>query len=146
MTTEEYLNSVQVYEKKIEIKAMELNRLKSIKNNVCTGSSLEERVKVQNNAISNDNVGDTVVKFIELENSVKEMVDDFIRKRNKIINQLDGMKNIKYYQVLSMRYIYNKTYKEIAEKLGYSVMQINRISKNAILEFEKMYSENYFDI
>ena len=143
MTTEEYLNSIQTYEKRIEIKTMELCRLKTMSNNV-RKSNLDERV--QNNAQSKDSVGDAVAKIIDLEKNVDSVVDDFIRKRNEIIKKLDGIKNIQYYQVLSLKYINNKTYKEIAELLGCSIMQINRIRQKAILEFEKMYGNDYIDI
>lgn len=143
MTTEEYLNSIQTYEKRIEIKTMELCRLKTMSNNV-RKSNLDERV--QNNTQSKDSVGDAVAKIIDLEKNVDSVVDDFIRKRNEIIKKLDGIKNIQYYQVLSLKYINNKTYKEIAELLGCSIMQINRIRQKAILEFEKMYGNDYIDI
>lgn len=143
MTTEEYLNSIQTYEKRIEIKTMELCRLKTMSNNV-RKSNLDERV--QNNTQSKDSVGDAVAKIIDLEKNVDSVVDDFIRKRNEIIKKLDGIKNVKYYQVLSLKYINNKTYKEIAELLGCSIMQINRIRQKAILEFEKMYGNDYIDI
>lgn len=143
MTTEEYLNSIQTYEKRIEIKIMELCRLKTMSNNVCK-SNLDERV--QNNTQSKDSVGDAVAKIIDLEKNVDSVVDDFIRKRNEIIKKLDGIKNVQYYQVLSLKYINNKTYKEIAELLGCSIMQINRIRQKAILEFEKMYGNDYIDI
>ncbi len=143
MTTEEYLNSIQTYEKRIEIKTMELCRLKTMSNNV-RKSNLDERV--QNNAQSKDSVGDAVAKIIDLEKNVDSIVDDFIRKRNEIIKKLDGIKNIQYYQVLSLKYINNKTYKEIADLLGCSIMQINRIRQKAILEFEKMYGNDYIDI
>lgn len=143
MTTEEYLNSIQTYEKRIEIKTMELCRLKTMSNNV-RKSNLDERV--QNNTQSKDSVGDAVAKIIDLEKNVDSVVDDFIRKRNEIIKKLDGIKNVQYYQVLSLKYINNKTYKEIAELLGCSIMQINRIRQKAILEFEKMYGNDYIDI
>ena len=143
MTTEEYLNSIQTYEKRIEIKTMELCRLKTLSNNV-RKSNLDERV--QNNTQSKDSVGDAVAKIIDLEKNVDSVVDDFIRKRNEIIKKLDGIKNVQYYQVLSLKYINNKTYKEIAELLGCSIMQINRIRQKAILEFEKMYGNDYIDI
>ena len=143
MTTEEYLNRIQTYEKRIEIKTMELCRLKTMSNNV-RKSNLDERV--QNNTQSKDSVGDAVAKIIDLEKNVDSVVDDFIRKRNEIIKKLDGIKNVQYYQVLSLKYINNKTYKEIAELLGCSIMQINRIRQKAILEFEKMYGNDYIDI
>lgn len=143
MTTEEYLNSIQTYEKRIEIKTMELCRLKTMSNNV-RKSNLDERV--QNNTQSKDSVGDAVAKIIDLEKNVDSVVDDFIRKRNEIIKKLDGIKNIQYYQVLSLKYINNKTYKEIAELLGCSIMQVNRVRQKAILEFEKMYGNDYIDI
>ena len=143
MTTEEYLNSIQTYEKRIEIKTMELCRLKTMSNNV-RKSNLDERV--QNNTQSKDSVGEAVAKIIDLEKNVDSVVDEFIRKRNEIIKKLDGIKNVQYYQVLSLKYINNKTYKEIAELLGCSIMQINRIRQKAILEFEKMYGNDYIDI
>ena len=143
MTTEEYLNSIQTYEKRIEIKTMELCRLKTMSNNV-RKSNLDERV--QNNTQSKDSVGDAVAKIIDLEKNVDSVVDEFIRKRNEIIKKLDGIKNVQYHQVLSLKYINNQTYKEIAELLGCSIMQINRIRQKAILEFEKMYGNDYIDI
>ena len=133
MTTEEYLNSIQTYEKRIEIKTMELCRLKTMSNNV-RKSNLDERV--QNNTQSKDSVGDAVAKIIDLEKNVDSVVDDFIRKRNEIIKKLDGIKNVQYYQVLSLKYINNKTPKK-------KIMQFQQKSEEVNEDYKNWKIENY---
>ena len=66
-----------------------------------------------------------------------------IDKRNHIIEQIDGMEDVNMYHVLSSRYIGRKTFDEIAIEMNYSRMQINRIHGKALLEFEKLYGNEY---
>ena len=90
-----------------------------------------------------DRLGSTVAKIVDLEKETDSLIDRFIAKRNHIIDQIDGIEDMNMYHVLSSRYIGKKTFDEIATEMNYSRMQINRIHGKALLEFEKLYGNEY---
>ena len=71
------------------------------------------------------------------------MVDSYIEKRNHIINQIDGLDNIDYYHVLSMRYVGRNTFEEIAKNTNWSIRKVFSIHGEALKEFEKLYGKEY---
>lgn len=108
----------------------------------CSVSVSNEKEKVQTSA-DKDRLGSTVAKIIDLERETNALVDNFIDKRNHIIEQIDSMEDSNMYHVLSARYVSNKNFDDIAKEMFYSRMQVNRIHGKALLEFEKAYGKEY---
>ena len=86
-----------------------------------------------------DRLGSTVAKIVDLEKETDRLVDRFIDKRSHIISQIDGLDNIDYYHVLSMRYVARNTFEEIAKKTNWSIRKVFSIHGEALKEFERLY-------
>lgn len=139
MTTKEYLSKIERLEKMIQNKLAEIYQLKTMACSV-TVSGENERVQTSSDK---DRMGSTVAKIVDLEKETDHLVDSFINQRNHIIDQIDGIEDMNMYHVLSSRYVGKKTFDEIASDMNYSRMQINRIHGKALLEFEKLYGNEY---
>lgn len=139
MVTKQYLGQIERLDKMIQNKLSEIYQLKTMACSV-TVSNDGERVQTSSDK---DRLGSTVAKIIDLEKETDRLVDRFIDKRNHIIEQIDGIEDMNMYHVLSSRYIGKKTFDEIATEMNYSRMQINRIHGKALLEFEKLYGNEY---
>lgn len=141
MDTKQYLRQIERLDKMIQNKLSEIYQLKTMACGV-TVSNNKERVQV---SYDKDRLGNAVSKIIDLEKDVDRLVNTFIDKRSKIIEQIDGMEDPNMYHVLFLRYVAKKNFDEIAKEMNYSRMQINRIHGNALMEFERKYGEEYWE-
>lgn len=80
-----------------------------------------------------------MIKLVELS---KEIDDDIIRyasARNKIVNQIQGLSDEVYIQILYKRYVENIKLIDVAEDLGYEYQTIRILHGKAL----KCFSEKY---
>ena len=139
MTTKQYLNQIDRINRMINNKLAEIYQLKTM---VCSISVSANEDKVQSSS-DKDKLGSSVAKIVDLENEINKAIDVYVDKKEKIVAQIDSVKDIMEYQVLFSRYIEHKTFEQIAEDNDYSVRQILRIHGNALVEFEKKFGQEY---
>lgn len=139
MTTKQYLNQIGRINKTINNKLSEIYQLKSM---ACSISVAADSDRVQTSG-SKDRLGDTVSKIVDLECEIDSIIDGFIEKKSRIVNQIENIDDDMQYQILFSRYINGKTFEAIADENNYSVRQILRIHGNALYEFEKEYGCYY---
>ena len=139
MTTKQYLNQIDRINRMINNKLAEIYQLKTM---VCSISVSVNEDKVQSSS-DKDKLGSSVAKIVDLENEINNAIDVYVDKKERIVSQIDSIKDIMEYQVLFSRYIEHKTFEQIAEDNDYSVRQILRIHGNALVEFEKKFGQEY---
>lgn len=139
MNTKQYLQQIERLDKMIQNKLMEIYQLKTMACNV-TVSNDKERVQTSGDK---DRLGTIVSKIVDLENETDRLVDSFVAKRNKIIEQIDSIDNIDYYHVLSMRYVSRNTFEEIASATNWSIRKVFSLHGNALSEFERLFGKEY---
>lgn len=139
MTTKQYLNQIDRINRMINNKLAEIYQLKTM---VCSISVSANGDKVQSSS-DKDKLGSAVAKIVDLENEINKAIDIYADKKERIVAQIDSVKDIMEYQVLFSRYIEHKTFEQIAEDNDYSVRQILRIHGNALVEFEKKFGQEY---
>ncbi len=142
MDTKQYLSQIERLDKMIQNKLSEIYQLKTM---ACSVTVSNEKERVQTSS-DKDRLGSTVAKIVDLEKETDRLVDSFIDKRNHIISQIDGLDNVDYYNVLSMRYVGRDTYEEIANKTNWSIRKVFSIHGEALKEFERLYGREYLEI
>lgn len=138
MTTKEYLNQVDRLNRMIDNKLAEIYQLKTL---VCSISVATDSEKVKSSG-SQDKMGDTIAKIVDMEKETDEIIDKMLDVKQKIVKQIESIENTNYYDVLCCRYIGRMTFEKIAEKLHYSKMQVIRIHEKALQEFEKKFGKD----
>ena len=141
MDTKQYLSQIERLDKMIQNKLSEIYQLKTM---ACSVTVSNEKERVQTSS-DNDRLGSTVAKIVDLEKETDMLVDRFIDKRSHIISQIDGLDNIDYYHVLSMRYVSRNTFEEIAKKTNWSIRKVFSIHGEALKEFERLYGCEYIE-
>lgn len=141
MTTKEYLSQIKYLNAKIKNKSLELYQLETMAYSV---SGLNSNEKVQT-SFKQDRMGDAVVKIINYKNEIKALRDSLMDKRKHIISQIDSIKDLNMYEVLTSHYVNRKSFDDIAAEMNYSRMQINRIHGKALQEFEKNFGGEYLN-
>ena len=142
MDTKQYLSQIERLDKMIQNKLSEIYQLKTM---ACSVTVSNEKERVQTSS-DKDRLGSTVAKIVDLEKETDMLVDRFIDKRSHIISQIDGLDNIDYYHVLSMRYVARDTFETIAKKTNWSIRRVFSIHGDALKEFEKLYGSEYLEI
>lgn len=141
MDTKKYLSQIERLDKMIQNKLSEIYQLKTM---ACSVTVSNEKERVQTSS-DKDRLGSTVAKIVDLEKETDRLVDSFIDKRNHIIGQIDGLDNVDYYNVLSMRYVGRDTYEEIANKTNWSIRKVFSMHGEALKEFERLYGREYLE-
>ena len=113
----------------------ELKRLISIK------AVDYSREKVQTNVCHNADFENTIIKIIDIEREINTQIDNFVNKKHQIINQIQGMKNCKYIQVLYKRYVEYKSLKTIANEMDYTYQYTRELHKISLTTFENTYTK-----
>lgn len=139
MKTQDYLKQIERLDRMIQNKLSEINQLKHIATSI-TIAPKEVNVQVSSDK---DRMGSAVAKLLDLEKETDRLVDDYIDKRKRIIEQIDSIEDTNMYHVLSERYIMRKDLSVIAVEMGYSFKQVCRIHGNALVEFERLYGKEY---
>lgn len=139
MDTKTYLHQIERLNRMIQNKLSEIAQLKHIATSITIAP---KEVNVQTSS-DKDRIGSAVAKLLDLEKETDKLVDDYIDKRKRIIEQIDSIEDTNMYHVLSERYIMRKDLSVIAVEMGYSFKQVCRIHGNALTEFERLYGKEY---
>lgn len=139
MTTKEYLSQISRLDRMIENKLTELSQLKDLSQGL-SAISYEEKVHTTPNF---DRIGTTYCKIEAMEENIDKLIDEYVDKRDKIIEQIDNMEDETYYDILFSRYIEKKTFEKIATDMHYSFRNTTRLHGKALQAFEKKYGKLY---
>lgn len=135
MTTQKYLEQVEKYNRMIKNKMDDVGKLHSM----ATSTTVRPKdVNIQKTS-DKDKIGTVVVKIVEMEKEIDALID----KRSDIINQIDGIEDLKMYEVLTQKYVKNLPIDSISVEKINSTRQIRRLLKTAEIQFEKLYGHLY---
>lgn len=137
MNAKEYLQNLKKLDTVINQKIKELDNLKIMSTNIGSFDYSKERVQTSSN-------GDApFVKAIEkiciLQDEINKEIDNFVDKKHKIINQIQGLSKSKYIDVLFRRYVEYKSFENIAVEMALSYQYVIEIHGYALQEFEITY-------
>lgn len=76
-------------------------------------------------------VENSAIKLAELSKDIDQQIDKYVDHKNKICRLLERLP-AKEYGVLHRHYVLNQPWKQVAEEMGYSEVQIWRIRKKAV--------------
>lgn len=136
MTTQEYLWQIQRFERMITNKFDEIHKLRMILSGTSSIGNLTEKVQTSGNK---DRIGSSVVKIVDMENEIDELID----KRYEIVRQIESLPDTQMYDVLAQRYVSGREMKSIQLCGVDSLRQVKRIHAKALDCFEKTYGELY---
>lgn len=134
MNTRQYLKQVNVITRKIENKDEERYKLQQLAKRLSAPVS-GERVQTSHNP---DAMADTVVKIIELESEINELVLKLLDIQSEVIATIDSLPNQNWVDVLHKQYIESKSLPEIADNMGYSLDYVKHMSQIAVKQVKKI--------
>lgn len=134
MTAKDYLRQLKTLDNMINAKLLERERVRALATRVST--SLTEKVQ----GTGKNSMEDAVIKATELEEQIGTDISklfDLKEEARELIGRIDD-ENSKI--ILSMYYISNATFEQVAENTDISSRWVRKIHEKALKKFEKIYS------
>jgi len=76
---------------------------------------------------------------LELSREIAWQTIELLKRKHKIIDQIQGLKRDNHITVLYKRYVEYKSLEKIADEMGYTYQHIRRLHGGALQAFERMY-------
>jgi len=122
MTAKEYLKQIRIISAKIDNLKMEIVDIES-KLGV-QGISYD---KIPSTPNGEDHRSKYIYKLIELRDKYLDECRTLAEKREEIIHTIHKIDDIRFQQVLYYRYVQGKTFEDISDLMGYSLVHIHRL-------------------
>lgn len=136
----DYLGNIEKLSSRIKAKSEQLKELNEMYNAI--GCNNADAIHSQTNNIK-DNVSRHVIKKIELIKDIEKDIYKYTLQKNNIINDIYKLKEKKYIDVLTKRYVEFKSLEKIAVELNYNYDYIRQLHKKALTEFKLSMIEFY---
>lgn len=136
MTAKEYLQQLKTLDNVINAKLLEKERIRALATKVT--SNLSERVQ----GGGSGGIENTVIKITELEIQINADIDKLVDLKAEATHIIDSLENNKHKAILSMYYVSNLTFEQVAENTDMTFRWIHKLHGRALKEFEKKYSSS----
>ena len=136
MTAKEYLRQLKTLDCLIKAKELEKARLKE----PATKVSVNLSEKVQGG--TGGSMEDTIIKATELGEQINADIDKLVGLRNEARGLIDKLDNNNFKTILSMYYISNVTFRQIAKHMNYSIGGGFKMHGYALKDFGKIFKNH----
>lgn len=137
MKAKEYLQQLQRLDTVINQKIKEVDDLRLKSRSVGSIDYSKERVQTSPS-------GDTpfvklIGRIIDLEQEINAEIDAFVDDKHKIINQIQGLKNSKYIEILYKCYVEFKRLEVVAVEMNFTYQYVVELHGYALKDFQTTY-------
>ena len=137
----EYLRQIRLFDICIKQKEAELAAMRS---EIESMSAAVTGERVQTSV--NDKMSEKVSHIVDLEAQIIRDKESFLRMKDRIINEIQGLDNSVYVDILYKRYVEYKQLEEIAVEMNYSYRQVLRLHGFALQEFKRWHTMSHSDV
>ena len=128
MTVKEYFNQAYQLDARINSKIEQVSRLHELATKAT--STLSD---MPGSATRNTHrMEDTIIKIIDLENEINKEIDRLIDLKTEMTRVISSVQNMEYQRLLELRYLCFRSWKQIADEMGYSKQHIFRLHNEAL--------------
>lgn len=139
METKQYLGQISRLDRMIKNKISEISQLRELSMSI-SAITIEEKVQTSPNF---DKIGNSCCRISEMEEKLNNLIDEYVKKKNEIISQIENIEDEISYEILFARYIEKKTFERIATDINYSFRNTTRLHGKALRIFEEKYGKFY---
>lgn len=136
MTAKEYLQQIEILNKKINHRIREAERLHAI----ITGGALTynpDKIQTSVGRVQEERLE----KYIDMQREINELIDEMVRAKHKVIGEIHhidaGNKTATYIEILFRRYIEFAPLTKIAAEMGYNYKWLCQLHGYALATFDE---------
>lgn len=134
----EYLKQVQTADVEIIVNRYRQEELLTIAEQ-CGAIIIGDRVQ---SMPKDETMADAVELLIEEQRKVSARIDYWLEVKKDAVNQIAGLEDDKYKEVLYRRYIMRMRFRKVAKKMNYSEDHIMTLHRNALDELGRRLSDD----
>jgi len=135
-TAKEYLEQLKAVDVRIQQDLERLEELKYSASGLRAITYDSDKVQVS----PSDRLGAAVARYVDLDEKINAEIDRFVDLKNHVIEQIQGLDDPAYIQILFKVYVQYKTLKESAPEVGYSYSTILLKHGEALEAFSEKYA------
>ena len=149
MNVRQYLGQIELMDKRIERKLKELEELYDRALGVKALAPNADKVQ---NSPPQDKTAEMIARYADLEKEIDAMIDEYVRLKNKIIDEIHQLGDVRYEEVLYLKYVKYMRLEEIACTMKksngdyYSYDHIKRLHGEALKKIENDVEMPPFDV
>lgn len=142
LNVKQYLLQLQILDTKINQKIEESAQLRSIVQG--RGISYDsERVQTSSTGVQ-ENI---IVKYLDLEREIDKMINAYVDQKDKIINQIYELSDVRYIRILFDRYVpdesgHTKSFEQISVDMHYNYTYVCDLHRQALIAFAEVLRNN----
>ena len=128
MTSRDYFNQAYSLDQRINSEIEQVSRLHELATKA-TSTLSDMPISSTRNTQRMENI---IVKIVDLENEINDEIDRLVDLKADIMRIIKNVDDVEEQTLLELRYLCFKSWKEIADDMGYSTQHIYRLHANAI--------------
>ena len=140
LTAKEYLDQLQDIDINID---QDISRLHALRMNA-TGAKGIDYTKDRVMTRPSDRLCSDVCDIMTLDKKITDKIDRFVDAREQIIDQIRGLHNAAFNQILFKVYVEYKSLKQTSSEMHRSYAFVRDKHKEALQAFEETYSDLYW--
>lgn len=137
MKAKEYLQQLQRLDTVINQKIKEVHDLRL---QAQSGGGFDySKERVQSSPSGDAPFVKPICRIIDLEAEINAEIDRYVDEKHRIINQIQGLKNSKYIEILYKHYVEFKRLEVVAVEMNFTYQYVLNMHGYALKEFESAY-------
>ena len=138
MKAKEYLQQLQRLDVMINQRIQEKTDLQS--GLFGTGGVDYSKERVQTGAPGNAAYERKVIRMLDLENEINDLIDEYVDLKHRIIGEIQGMKKPDHIKLLYLKYVKAQKLEQIADEMNYTYQYVREMHRAALKEFSQTYT------
>lgn len=139
MRAKEYLRQLGTLDRAVRSRMKQLADMKADMTYV-KGTSYDS-VRVQTSPSGESQALRQVEEIADLEAQITQELAAYHKLRHKIVTEIEQLPDLRYQEILTMRYIEGMSLQEIADEMGYAYQTIRMLHGHALSMYENLYKK-----
>lgn len=140
LTAKQYLSSLKMLNIKINHKIQEVEELRAL--SFSTGGLAADNERVQTSPSGDGRQIALVNRYVDLEAEINRLIDKYVDRKDKIINEIHQLEDTRYVELLFKHYVEFKSLTRIAEEIHYTYKWTCDLHGRALLSFSQSVLNN----
>lgn len=138
MKAKEYLEEIRAIDFEILLLEEQLELIEARMTGLSGGSTGERSGAYKDKK----GLDDVIVRFLSKKENTIRKIFECENQRSEIIDKIVSLSNFDFRSILYKKYVLHKSFKEIADEIGYSEEYLRKLHSKALQLFEETYKSS----
>ena len=144
LTAKQYLSSLKMLNIKINHKLQEVEELRAL--SFSSGGLAADNERVQTSPSGDGRQIALVNRYVDLEMEINQLIDKYVDRKDKIINEIHQLEDARYLEILFKRYVEFKSLLLVSKEMKYDYSHLRHLHGQALKDFERRHTNAQRDM